>query len=177
MRLGFISDTHGGFTDTVRALAWLSGCDRIFHLGDVLYHGPRNNIPGTYDPKVLAELLKDRTDITYVRGNCDADVDEMVTGQDLSERERLVHVGDQTVYLVHGFRETDAQRLERARQLQATILASGHTHVKVLDSVGGITVINPGSTTIPKDGSKSCALWEDGRVTFFNLETNEIIQA
>lgn len=171
MRLGFISDTHGGYDETVFALEKLCGCDQIFHLGDVLYHGPRNSIPHSYDPKKLAEYLKRRKDIIYVRGNCDADVDEMVTGQDLSEHERLVQVGDQTIYIVHGYQESASKRIKRAKELHATIVAYGHSHVKDLDEIDGITVINPGSTTIPKDGSKSCALWENGHVTFFQFKT------
>ena len=90
MKIGFISDTHGGYENTVRALEHLKGCSQIIHVGDVLYHGPRNDIPDTYDPKKLADLLKNRNDILYVRGNCDADVDETVTGQDLSKKSRII---------------------------------------------------------------------------------------
>ena len=55
----FIGDTHGGYENTIRALEWLNGSDQICHLGDVLYHGPRNDIPHTYNPKEMADYLRE----------------------------------------------------------------------------------------------------------------------
>ena len=60
MKLGFLSDTHGGYENTIDALELLQGCEQICHIGDVLYHGPRNDIPEDYNPKKLSETLKER---------------------------------------------------------------------------------------------------------------------
>lgn len=167
MRIGFISDTHGGFRDTVKALEFLGTCDRIFHLGDVLYHGPRNALPGTYDPARLAEYLKDRHDITYIHGNCDADVDELVIEHDLSNRQLIEEVGDQRLLLDHGYRFSKSELLRQAKAAHATMVITGHTHLKQDEWIDGIRFLNPGSTTLPRDGSRSCYLWEDGAITIF----------
>lgn len=176
MKVGFISDTHGGYENTVQALDLLKGSELICHLGDVLYHGPRNDIPETYNPKKLAEFLKERTDIVYVRGNCDADVDEMVTGQDISNKSKVMTFDNYRFYLVHGYEETEEERIERAKELGCRVVVSGHTHVKVLEEKEGIIILNPGSTTIPKDGSSSYAVYEDGKIKLCDLENGTVIK-
>lgn len=172
MKLGFISDTHGGYEDVVEVLEFLKDSDQICHIGDVLYHGPRNNIPETYDPKKLIEVLKERRDITYVRGNCDADVDEMVLEQDLSNKSKVITFNNYKFYLVHGYGETEEERIEHAKSLGCQVVVSGHTHVKVLEKKDGMVLLNPGSTTIPKDGTRSIAFYEDGKITLWDLDNN-----
>ena len=176
MALGFINDTHGGYQNTVAALELLEDCELICHLGDVLYHGPRNALPESYDPARLAELLKMRDDILYVRGNCDADVDEMVLEKDLSQKSRVVTYDGIRFFLVHGYEETEEERIQRARDLGCRVVVTGHTHVKVLEEKDGIILLNPGSTTIPKDGSSSLAIYDKGEITLWDLEKKEIIQ-
>jgi putative phosphoesterase len=177
MKLGFMSDTHGGFENTVLALELLKDCHQICHIGDVLYHGPRNDIPATYNPKKLVELLKNRTDIIYVRGNCDADVDEMVLEKDLSTKSRVVTFDNYRFYLVHGYEETEEERIQKAKELGCQVVVSGHTHVKVLKEQDGVILLNPGSTTIPKDGSSSVALYENGQIELWDLESQSVIKA
>ena len=176
MKMGFISDTHGGYDDLVQALNLLEGCEQICHIGDVLYHGPRNDIPETYDPKKIIEVLKGRKDIIYVRGNCDADVDEMVLGQDLSNKSRVVSFDNFKFYLVHGYEETEDERIQEAIKLGCNVVVYGHTHVKVLKEKDGIIVLNPGSTTIPKDGSRSIALYENGQIELWDLESQALME-
>lgn len=176
MKLGFISDTHGGYKDVVKALELLNGSDQICHLGDVLYHGPRNDIPKTYNPKELANFLSERTDIVYVRGNCDADVDEMVLGKDLSKKSRVITFDNYKFYLVHGYEETEEERIQAAKKLGCNVVISGHTHVKVLKEQDGIIVLNPGSTTIPKDGSTSFAIYEKGQIELWDLGSESVIK-
>lgn len=161
MKIGVISDTHGSYQQTKKALDALGACDYILHLGDVLYHGPRNPVYPSYEPAKLAEYLIDKS-ITYIRGNCDADVDEMVTQQDISHKERLLHWGDQVIYAVHGYEESLDDRIEKAKTLGANVLMFGHSHIKSIETRDGLTIINPGSTTLPKDGSCSYAVYEDG---------------
>jgi putative phosphoesterase len=176
MIVGFISDTHGGYENTVQTLELLKGSEQICHLGDVLYHGPRNDIPETYNPKKMAEFLKGRTDIVYVRGNCDADVDEMVTGQDISNKSKVMTYDNYRFYLVHGYEETEEERIEKAKELGCQVVVSGHTHVKVLEEKEGIIVLNPGSTTIPKDGSSSFAVYQNGRIELWDLKRRVVIK-
>jgi putative phosphoesterase len=177
MKLGFISDTHGSYCDVVNALELLKDSEQIYHLGDVLYHGPRNDLPENYNPKKLADLLKNRSDILYVRGNCDADVDEMVTEQDLSNKSRVITFDNYRFYLVHGYEETEEARIQEAKNLNCNVVVSGHTHIKVLKKQDGIIVLNPGSTTIPKDGSKSCAIYENGQLELWDVKTKSLIKS
>lgn len=176
MKLGIISDTHGGLNDTVEALESLEDAKQICHIGDVLYHGPRNDLPKNYNPKELAELLKKRDDIVYVRGNCDADVDEMVIEQDLSTKSRVISFDGYRFYLVHGYEETDHERIQQAKDLGCQVIISGHTHVKVLEEKDGVVVLNPGSTTIPKDGSRSYAYYENGELFLWDMDRDELIK-
>ncbi|WP_462412902.1 phosphodiesterase [Neobacillus sp. Marseille-QA0830] len=176
MKLGIISDTHGGYENTLRALELLKGAEQICHIGDVLYHGPRNDIPETYNPKQLAEFLAGRSDIVYVRGNCDADVDEMVLEQDLSQKSRVISFDNYKFYLVHGYEETEEERIQRAKELGCHVVISGHTHVKVLREQDGIIMLNPGSTTIPKDGTSSFAFYENGQIELWDLDSQTVIK-
>ena len=78
MKIGVMSDTHGSLPYLEKALDVLSDCDILLHIGDVLYHGPRNDLPEGYNPKAVIEKINNLDNITIVRGNCDADVDQMV---------------------------------------------------------------------------------------------------
>lgn len=176
MKIGFISDTHGGLAETKEAINSLEDCDKIIHLGDVLCHGPRNDLPESYNPKELAVFLKDRDNIEYIKGNCDSDVDEMVTDKDISNKSRIFDYGDLKIYCVHGYEETEDDRIRFAKENNCNLIVTGHTHVKVLDKKDNITILNPGSTTIPKDGSKSFAIYEDGKLKLINLDTKNVIK-
>lgn len=165
MKIGVLSDTHGSLTHTKKALSYMQDCSHILHLGDVLYHGPRNPVHDTYAPAELAAYLADRR-ITYVRGNCDADVDQMVIGRDLSQKVRRLQLGSLVIYAVHGYEESLETRIQRALSAGANVLAWGHTHMKVLEELDGLTLLNPGSTSLPKDGSHSCAVFDKGRWGF-----------
>lgn len=168
MRIGIVSDTHGGYKDFCTALEKMGKVDAIIHLGDVLYHGPRNDIPGTYEPKKLAEKIKNMDNIYFVRGNCDSEVDEMVTGKDLSKKFEIFDFGDLRIYATHGHRESEDERVFVAENKFCDFVVSGHTHIKRNIKTGTVHILNPGSTTIPKDSSHSCAVIEDDHeVTFY----------
>ena len=177
MAIGFISDTHGAYEDTKKALELLKDCEVIIHLGDVLYHGPRNNLPVDYDTAKLAELLKAQDNIVYVRGNCDSDVDQMVIEKDLSNRLGIFNFEDLRIFAVHGYEETEEERFYQADFYVADIVASGHTHKKVLDGFKGRLILNPGSVAIPKDGIKSVARIRDRVAELLDLETGEVLDA
>lgn len=169
MRIALLSDTHGSLVQTKKALDAMGECDLILHLGDVLYHGPRNPLFSSYEPAKLAEYLKDK-DIVYVKGNCDSDVDAMVTGKDLSHKERLIDLDGFKIYAVHGYEESFEERFLRAKELGANLLCFGHSHIKLFERRDGIDIVNPGSTSLAKDGSNSCAVYEDGKCEFIELD-------
>ena len=134
--------------------------DRIILLGDLLYHGPRNDLPRDYAPKKVIPMLsalKDR--IIAVRGNCEAEVDQMVLPFPcLAEFSQLLLDG-KTFYLTHGHHANP----DNLPPLPAgSVFLFGHTHVKLDEVHSGIRCLNPGSVSIPKDGSHSCLIYENG---------------
>lgn len=167
MRIGILSDTHGGYKDFMIALEKMGDVDFILHLGDVLYHGPRNDLPGTYEPKKLAEFIKNMDNIIFVRGNCDSEVDEMVTDKNIHENFRIIDFGDIRIYATHGHRESEDERVAAAENKFCDYLITGHTHIKKDVKTDTLHILNPGSTTIPKDGSHSCAVIDDDGVHFY----------
>ncbi|HHX69395.1 MAG: phosphodiesterase [Miniphocaeibacter sp.] len=177
MKIGILSDTHGDIVQTKKALKILKDCDYIIHCGDVLYHGPRNDLPKNYNPRDLAAYLSTLENIYYIRGNCDSDVDEMVIKKDLKSKSKVFNFGKYNIFAIHGYEETEDERIKKAREVNANIVVSGHTHIKVLKKVGNTVVINPGSTTIPKDGTSSCAIISNKTVDLINIENAYIIDS
>ena len=142
--------------------------DRLILLGDLLYHGPRNDLPRDYAPKqVIPMLCALEEKILCVRGNCEAEVDQMVLSFPCMADYALLECDGKTMYLTHGH-HFSPEKLPPLRE--GSIFLSGHTHVKIDQIHGGIRCLNPGSVSIPKDGSNSCLVYEDGDFRFVTLE-------
>ncbi|MCQ2391262.1 MAG: phosphodiesterase [Kiritimatiellae bacterium] len=163
MRLLFISDIHGVPSTLEAALdaAQPLGYDKIVLLGDLLYHGPRNGVPNFYDPVKVAKILNGLKDkIVAVRGNCDAEVDQMMFEFPMMSDYAIVETGSETFFLTHG-------HLWNEWKLPpvgiGTVLAHGHTHVPELKKLDcGMTIFNPGSISLPKGGSSRSFGYFDG---------------
>ena len=142
--------------------------DKILLLGDLLYHGPRNDLPRDYAPKqVIAMLSQHKDKILAVRGNCEAEVDQMVLPFSCMTPYALVYADGVEMYLTHGHHENP----DRLPALAAgSVFLYGHTHIKLDETRNGIRCVNPGSVSIPKDGSHSCLVWEDGNLRTVILE-------
>ena len=142
--------------------------DKILLLGDLLYHGPRNDLPKDYAPKQVIPMLSQFADrIIAVRGNCEAEVDQMVLPFSCMSDCALVNADGLTMYLTHGHHANPDHLPPLA---EGSIFLSGHTHVKIDEVRGGIRCLNPGSVSIPKDGSNSCLVYEDGTFRTVILE-------
>lgn len=170
MKLLIASDIHGSayYCQKLMEQVQLHQPDKLLLLGDLLYHGPRNDLPRDYAPKQVIPMLSQYKDIIVaVRGNCEAEVDQMVLPFPCMADFAQLDVDGVRFHLTHGHHASPDQLppLE-----EGSIFLSGHTHVK-LDAVkNGIRCLNPGSVSIPKDGSHSCLLYEDGMFTFVLLE-------
>ena len=170
MKFVIASDIHGSayWCGKLMALIEREQPDRILLLGDLLYHGPRNDLPRDYAPKQVIPMLsayKER--IVTVRGNCEAEVDQMVLPFPCLGDYALVTDGNTTFYLTHGHHATP----DRLPPLEAgSIFLFGHTHVKMDEMRNGIRCVNPGSVSIPKDGSHSCIIWDNGILQTVLLE-------
>ena len=170
MKLVIASDIHGSAYWCGKLLEVIQEVqpDRILLLGDLLYHGPRNDLPRDYAPKQVIPILSGLADrILAVRGNCEAEVDQMVLPFPCMADYALVEADGLTLYLTHGHHSNPDNLPPLAK---GSVFLSGHTHVKLDEVRGGIRCLNPGSVSIPKDGSHSCIVYEDGNFAFRILE-------
>lgn len=170
MKLVIASDIHGSafWCRKLMEVVEQENPDKLVLLGDLLYHGPRNDLPREYAPKQVIPMLSAYADrILCVRGNCEAEVDQMVLPFPCMADYALLQLDGCTVYLTHGHL-WNPEKLPPVQE--GTVFLFGHTHVKMDEMHGGIRCINPGSVSIPKDGSHSCLIWENGTVSFRILE-------
>ena len=164
------SDLHGDSYWTERVIEAFKNenADRLVLLGDILYHGPRNDLPAHYDPKKVISLLNPMaSSILAVRGNCDAEVDQMVLKFPIMSDYIYLVSGDKTFFATHGH-TINPEKLPVFLPEGAVLLA-GHTHVTadkeiaVAETGASYRYMNPGSPSIPKENSTpSYILIEDG---------------
>ncbi len=142
--------------------------DKLLLLGDILYHGPRNDLPKEYAPKqVIAMLTEVQEKILCVRGNCEAEVDQMVLPFPCMADFSQFEVEGKAFFLTHGH----LWNPDKLPYLpEGSIFLYGHTHIKFDEDICGIRCLNPGSVSIPKDGSHSCLIYENGSFRFRTLE-------
>ena len=150
------------------------GADRLFLLGDLLYHGPRNDLPEGYAPKEVIPLLNSlKQKLLCVRGNCDAEVDQMVLDLPVMADYCILPAGEKLIYATHGHIYNGKNPPPLA---EGDILLHGHTHVPAWTEFGqGNVYLNPGSLSIPKENSPhSYMTLEDGVFYWKNVDTGEI---
>ena len=162
MKLIIASDIHGSayWCGKLMELVEAEKPGKLILLGDLLYHGPRNDLPRDYAPKQVIPMLSKYKDIILaVRGNCEAEVDQMVLPFPCMSDFSQLWVDGTLFHMSHGHH----QNPDNLPPLpEGSIFLSGHTHVKLDEVRNGIRCLNPGSVSIPKDGSHSCLIWEDG---------------
>lgn len=149
------SDIHGSACYCRELMkAWeREGADRLLLLGDLLYHGPRNDLPAEYDPKQVLTMLNQKKENIYcVRGNCDSEVDQMVLEFPMMGDYCLLPVGERMIYATHGHRF----HMHALPPMQpGDLLLHGHTHIPAWQPFGQDNFyLNPGSVSIPKEGSE-----------------------
>ena len=170
MKWFIASDIHGSayYCEKLLEAYKREEADKMLLLGDVLYHGPRNDLPEGYAPKKVIEMLNAmENEILCVRGNCEAEVDQMVLNFPCLAEYSVLMADGKTWYLTHGHHKNP----QDLPQLPAgSIFLYGHTHVKFDQVVNGVRCLNPGSVSIPKDGSNSCMVYENGEFRVVTLE-------
>ena len=170
MKLLIASDIHGSayWCGRLMELIKKENPQRVILLGDLLYHGPRNDLPRDYAPKQVIPMLSELKDrIVAVRGNCEAEVDQMVLPFPCLADYAELLVDETLFHLSHGHH----QNPDCLPPLpQGSVFLFGHTHVKLDTVVNGIRCLNPGSVSIPKDGSHSCLIYENNQFSFKILE-------
>lgn len=166
MKLMLISDIHGSsaWLDRAMAKAAEEQPDQIILLGDFLYHGPRNPLPAGYDPKrVAATLNEHKHNLIAVRGNCDAEVDQMLLEFPMMADYAMLYLEGRRIYVTHGH----GYSIEQLPPLTpGDVFVQGHTHVPVADMKDSIYVLNPGSIALPKENfPNSYGILESGAFT------------
>lgn len=169
MKYLVISDIHGSFKYLSLAIKAFNDfkCDKIICLGDILYHGPRNDLPEEYNPKKCIELLNQYQDIIEaVNGNCDAEVDQMVLNFKI-QNNHFTKLNDMDVYLCHG------HHLDTVDEA-AKIVLYGHTHISLIETKDGILYLNPGSISIPKGDkiNSFCIIDDNNMATIYDFNYN-----
>lgn len=170
MKILIASDLHGSAYWCRRLMEEIEKeqPDRIVLLGDLLYHGPRNDLPREYAPKQVIPMLSSlKEKILAVRGNCEAEVDQMVLPFPCLADFSQLYVDGRLMHLTHGHHQNPQNLPPLPR---GSIFLYGHTHVKFDQVVDGIRCLNPGSLSIPKDGSHSYIVYENGNFSFRILE-------
>ena len=177
MKLMIASDLHGSarYSELLLQRFRQEGAERLLLLGDLLYHGPRNDLPEGYAPKQVIELLNGcREHLLCVRGNCDAEVDQMVLHFPILSDSALLVLDGLTIHATHGhIHGPDTPPPLR----QGDILLCGHFHVPVRRDCGRYTYLNPGSVALPKENSPhSCMVLEGGQFTWLDVVTGQPFQ-
>lgn len=175
MKIFIASDIHGSAYYCRRMLEAYEreGADRLLLLGDILYHGPRNDLPREYAPKEVITLLNQRRDEIYgVRGNCEAQVDQMVLQFPVLADYCLIPLKGKMIYATHGhiYNENNLPPMK-----EGDVLLHGHTHVLKAERQEKYFLLNPGSVSIPKEGNvPSYAVLEEGVFAIKDLQGGKI---
>ena len=176
MKWMIASDLHGSAYYCRKMLEAFEreGADRLFLLGDLLYHGPRNDLPRDYAPKEIIPLLNGKKEKLFcVRGNCDAEVDQMVLEFPVLADYAVLPVGQRLIYATHG-------HIYHVKNLPplapGDVLLHGHTHVPAWTEFGqGNLYLNPGSVSIPKEDSPhSYMTLEENTMQWKELESSAV---
>ena len=169
MKLMIASDIHGSAFYCKQLLESFKNehADRILLLGDILYHGPRNDLPKEYVPKEVISMLNGIKEyILCVRGNCDTEVDQMVLEFPVLNEQIMLSIDGTEMLAVHGHKAFPAVKSK-------TVILSGHTHIPKLEEKDGVIYMNPGSVSIPKENSHhGYMIFEKGEFIWKDFDGN-----
>lgn len=166
MKIMIASDIHGFINHAEKLIDAYrkSGAKRLVLLGDLLYHGPRNDLAQGYNPKAVIELLNSvKNELLCVRGNCDTEVDQVVLDFPIMSDYAVMADGDRLLYFTHGHKYGV---LNFPNVKEGDVIVQGHTHVPMCEEHDGILCVNPGSVSLPRSGSDhQCLVYENGIFT------------
>ncbi|MBR6504484.1 MAG: phosphodiesterase [Clostridia bacterium] len=172
MKVIIASDIHGNleYMNKLDKLIQKENPDKLILLGDLYYHGPRNSLPNEYNPMEVSKILNKYSDkIIAVRGNCDAEVDNMISEFDISKDYEEIVLDENKFYITHGHLFDKLENI-----IGNNFVFYGHTHVYDLSE----KTINPGSVGIPKINKEhTVILYKDKRLKLINLDNFEIINS
>lgn len=174
MKVLIISDIHGSgyYAEKIKEINKTEAPDQIIILGDIYYHGPRNELSQEYEPMKVAQILNSLKDkLLVVKGNCDAEVDEMISEFEFQDH-ILTKINNKKIYFTHGHK----YNIENIPYEDFDILIYGHIHQGFIQEKEGYIFANPGSISIPKCNTQhSYLIIEENKIILKNIE-GKIIQ-
>ena len=176
MKLMIASDIHGSafYCQQMLEAYKKENAERLLILGDILYHGPRNDLPREYNPKKVIEMLNSmKEQLLCVRRNCDTEVDQMVLDFPIMAEYCLLNLDGQTIFATHGH-IFNPEKPPMIRQ--GDILLNGHTHIPACDKMEGYIYMNPGSVSIPKENSEHSYMVYYNQVFEWKVMNGEVYQ-
>ena len=177
MKLMFASDIHGSalWCEKMILAYRAEGAEKLCRLGDILSHGPRNDLPEGHDPKgVISMLNAVKEEIICVRGNCDTEVDQMVLDFPVLADYALLCADAHPCFLTHGhhYNPVNLPPLKRG-----DVLINGHTHIFRAELVNGVHCLNDGSVSLPKENNPhSYMVYQNGEFTIKDFEGRELLK-
>ena len=178
MKLLFASDLHGSAAAATAVMNRVKeeNADRLILLGDLLYHGPRNPLPEGHDPMKTAAILNEcPVPVLGVRGNCDAEIDQVLLQFPMMPDYMLLLTEQGTgLFITHGHLFHEQQLPPHCA---GDVMIHGHTHVHGVFQAGDMTVLNPGSAAMPKENQpRSYMVYENGVFEIKSLESGSVLK-
>jgi len=174
MKILIISDIHGSsyYAERIKEIDEKEKPDQIILLGDLYYHGPRNDFSQEYNPMKVAGILNDFGEkLRTVRGNCDAEVDEMISYFKFDSHLKM-QLNGKNVFFTHGH----VYNMENLPEDKIDIMFYGHFHTGFIEEANGVIFANPGSISLPKNNTQhSYIIFDENKITLKNVD-GEIIQ-
>ena len=172
MKILVVSDIHGSkyYAEKIKEIFEIEKAEKIILLGDLYYHGPRNPLTKEYDPKAVCEILNSLSEnILCVKGNCDAEVDEMISNFKFNDNINL-ELNGKKFFFTHGHKY-NINNIPN----NVDVLIYGHFHTGFIKQKDGVLCINAGSITLPKNDTKnSYLIINDNEIILKDIEENEI---
>lgn len=169
MKYLIASDIHGSlhFTQKLHNAITQENPDKIILLGDLYYHGPRNPLPKNYNPMAVCELLNSIKDkLVVIKGNCDAEIDETISDFEFQNSFEF-NIKNKKVFASHG----QKYNMDNFPETDFDIMLYGHFHTGFIETKNGKIIANPGSISLPKNGTENSYLvLEDNKITLKNLD-------
>lgn len=176
MKLMFASDIHGSayYCEKMLEAYQKEKADKLILLGDLLYHGPRNDLPRDYAPKKVISMLNSiKEDLCVVRGNCDAEVDQMVLEFPIMADYAILYWENKMIYATHGHKYS-MDNLPPMKD--GDIFIQGHTHILKAEMLDHKILLNPGSVSLPKENNEQTyGIMEQGAFLIKNF-SQEVIK-
>lgn len=170
MKIMVASDIHGSqfYCDKLLTAFDNEKPDKLILLGDLLYHGPRNDLPKDYNPKAVIKMLNSiKQHLLCVKGNCDSEVDQMVLEFPIMSEYAVFYWQKRTIFATHGHK---LESITNYSLNDNDILLYGHTHIPKSQRVNGVLHVNPGSVSIPKEDSKHGYIIFEEQIVFKDLD-------